>query len=88
MITKKLDRLIDFIESESTFPRIFILDMLLVFACMYDIHALLRYFKWAQDNHESDNDIFETIMHDLNGITENPETFCPCTAGYSAETSE
>lgn len=88
MITKKLDRLIDFIESESTFPRILVLDMLLVFACMYEIHALLRYFKWAQDNHESDDDILETIMHDLNGITENPETFCPRTAGYSAETSQ
>lgn len=88
MITKKLDRLIDFLEREASLPRILILDMLLVFACMYDIHALLRYFKWAQDNHTSDDDILETIIYDLNGITQNPETFCPRTAGHSAETSE
>ena len=84
MITKKLDRLIDFIESATGFPRILVLDMLLVFACMYDIHALLRYFKQAQDSHESDTDILETIINDLNGITQNPETFRP----RSAEASE
>jgi hypothetical protein len=88
MITKKLDRLIDFIESESAFPRILVLDMLLVFACMYDIHALLRYFKQAQDHYESDETILETIMHDLNGITQNPETFRPRTAGYSDDTAK
>ena len=88
MIIKKLDRLIDFIETSTGFPRVSVLDMLLEFASMYDVHALLRYFKWAQDNHESDADILETIIHDLNGITQNPETFCPRTAGYSVETSE
>ena len=88
MITKKLDRLIDFLERESSLPRILILDMLLVFACMYDIHALLRYFEQAQDNHENDDDVLETIMHDLNGITQNPETFCPRTSGYSEDSAE
>jgi hypothetical protein len=24
---------------------------------MYDLHALLCYFKWAQDHHESDDTI-------------------------------
>ena len=84
MITKKLDRLIEFLEREASLPRIVILDMLLVFACMYDIHALLRYFQQAQDKHMSNDDILETIVDDLNGITQNPETFHP----RSAETSE
>jgi hypothetical protein len=84
MITKKLDRLIDFLEREASLPRIVILDMLLVFACMYDIHALLRYFQQAQDKHVSNDDILETIVDDLNGITQNPETFHP----RSAEISE
>ena len=30
----------------------------------------------------------KTIMHDLSGVQQNPETFCPLTAGYSAEASE
>jgi len=84
MITKKLDRLIDFLESETSFPRIVIMDMLLVFSCMYDIHALLRYFEQAQDKRVSNEELLETIVDDLNGITQNPETFRP----RSAEVSE
>ena len=86
----RINRLIDFIEmkSESNFPRMFIQDILLVFGSMYDLHALLCYFEWAQDHYESDETILETIMHDLNGIKQNPETFRPRTAGYSAEASE
>jgi hypothetical protein len=80
MITKKLERLTDFLEREASLPRIVILDMLLVFACMYDIHALLRYFIQAQDKHVSNDDILETIVGDLNGITQNPETFRPRSA--------
>ena len=83
----RIKRLIDFIEikSESKFPRMFIQDILLVFGSMYDLHALLSYFVWAQDNHESDGVILETIMHDLYGVKQNPETFCPRTAGYSED---
>ena len=83
----RINRLIDFIEmkSESKFPRIYIQDILLVFGSMYDLHALLCYFKWAQDSHESDDIILKTILHDLNGIQQNPETFCPRTAGYSED---
>ena len=83
----RINRLIDFIEmkSESKFPRIHIQDILLVFGSMYDLHALLCYFKWAQDNHESEDIILKTILHDLSGIKQNPETFCPRTAGYSED---
>lgn len=84
MITKKLDRLIDFLESQTSFPRIVIMDMLLVFASMYDIHALLRYFERAQENHVNEEELLETIVDDLNGITQNPETFRP----RSADTPE
>jgi len=84
MITKKLDRLIDFLESQTSFPRIVIMDMLLVFSCMYDIHALLRYFEQAQENHVNEEELLEAIVNDLNGITQNPETFHP----RSADTPE
>jgi|GEM_PF-3457149 len=86
----RINRLVDFIEmkSEAKFPRIFIQDILLVFGSMYDLHALLCYFKWAQDHHESDDTILKTILYDLGGVQQNPETFCPRTAGYSAEASE
>ena len=81
----RINRLIDFIEmkSESKFPRAHIQDILLVFGSMYDLDALLCYFKWAQDNHESEDLILKTILHDLYGIKQNPETFCPRTTGYS-----
>jgi len=84
LITKKLEHLIDFLESQTSLPRIVVLDMLLVFACMYDIHALLRYFEQAQANQVSNEELLETIVDDLNGITQNPETFRP----RSAEASE
>ncbi len=82
----RINHLLDFIErkSESKFPRSFIKDILLVFASMYDLHALLSYFEWAQLHHESEDTILETIMHDLYGIKQNPETFNP----HSAETHE
>jgi hypothetical protein len=83
MITKKLDRLIDFLERETSFPRIVIMDMLLVFSCMYDIHALLRYFEQAQDKRVSNEELLETIVDDLNGITQNPEIFRPRSAEAS-----
>jgi hypothetical protein len=84
MITKKLDLLIDFLESQTSFPRIVIMDMLLVFSCMYDIHALLRYFERARENHVDEEELLETIVDDLNGITQNPATFRP----RSADTPE
>lgn len=86
----RMMRLIDFvrIKSASNLPRLLILNLLLVFGSMYDLNALLNYFEWAQGNHERDADILKTIMHDLNGIKHNPETFRPHSAGYADETSE
>jgi hypothetical protein len=80
----KINRLADFIEkkSEIKFPRFFILNSLFDFGRMYDLDALLRCFDWAQDNHESDARVLETIMHDLNGIKQDPETFSPRSSGY------
>ncbi len=82
----RINRLLDFIESksEAKFPRSFIQDILLVFASMYDLHALLCYFERAQERHESEDTILETIMHDLYGIKQDPGTFRP----RSADTSE
>jgi hypothetical protein len=82
----RINHLLDFIErkSESKFPRSFIQDILLVFASMYDLHALLSYFERALERRESEDTILETIMHDLYGIKQNPETFHP----HSAETHE
>ena len=82
----RINRLLDFIEkkSEAKFPRSYIQDILLVFESMYDLHALLSYFESAQEHHESEDTILETIMHDLYGIKQNPKTFRP----RSADTSE
>lgn len=83
-LAAKINRLVNFIEkkSEIKFSRYFILNSLLTFEKMYDLDALLRYFDWAQDNHESDDNILETIMHDLSGIKDDPETFSPRSSGY------
>ncbi len=80
----KIKRLVDFIEKKSKikFPRYFILNSLFMFGKIYDLDALLRYFEWAQDNRESDASILGTIMHDLNGIKQDPETFSPRSSGY------
>ena len=79
---KKIASLVDFIESKTNFPRLLILDAIFKFGHLYDLSALLRCFEWAQDNHEKDAAIFVTIMHDLNGIEQDPKTFSPRTAGY------
>ena len=78
----EITSLINFIESKTNFPRLLILDAIFRFGYLYDLSALLRYFEWAQDNHEKDAAIFATIMHDLNGIEQDPKTFSPRTAGY------
>ena len=49
---------------------------------MYDIDALIRFYDWARENNEKDVDILETIMHDLNGIKEDPDSFCPRSSSY------
>jgi hypothetical protein len=86
-LAARINRLVDFIDlkSGSNFPRFLILNLLLVFGRVYDLYALLCYFEWAQDTHQHDADILKTIMHDLNGIKHNPETFRPHTAGYSED---
>ena len=78
----KITSLINFIESKTDFPRILILNAILDFERLYDLPALLRYFRWAQYNRESDNAILGTILHDLHGIEKDHKTFCPRSAGY------
>ena len=79
----RINRLIDFIEmkSEAKFPRIFIQDILLVFGSMYDLHALLCYFKWAQDHHESDDTILKTILYDLDWRPAEPRNILSAYSG-------
>ncbi len=71
-----------FIAASSDVSVSTILNHLVTFGRMYDIDALLRYFDWARENDESDADILETIMHDLNGIQEDPDTFSPRSNSY------
>ena len=59
-----------------------ILNHLVMFGRMYDIDALIRYYDWACANDERDADILETIMHDLGGIREDPNTFSPRSSSY------
>jgi len=59
---KKIASLVDFIESKTNFPRLLILDAIFKFGHLYDLSALLRYFEWAQDNHEKDAAILSTVI--------------------------
>jgi len=78
----KVNAIAIFIAASSDVSISTILNHLVTFGRMYDIDALLRYFDWACANDESDVDILETIMHDLNGIKEDPNTFSPRSNSY------
>ena len=78
----KVNTIATFIAASSDVSVSTILNHLVTFGRMYDIDALLRYFDWARANDESDADILDTIMHDLNGIQEDPDTFSPRSNSY------
>ena len=78
----KVNAIANFIAASSDVSVSTILNHLVTFGRMYDIDALLRYFDWARANDESNADILETIMHDLNGIKEDPNTFSPRSNSY------
>ena len=78
----KVNAIANFIASSSDVSINIVLNRLVTFGRMYDIDALLRYFDWARANDESDADILETIMHDLNSIKEDPTTFSPRSNSY------
>jgi len=79
---EKVNAIANFIAVSSDVSVNIILNHLVTFGRMYDIDALLRYFDWARANDESDADIIETIIHDLNGIQEDPDTFSPRSNSY------
>lgn len=78
----KANAIANFIAPSSDVSVSTTLNYLVTFGRMYDIDALLRYYDWAHSNHESDADILETIMHDLSGIKEDPNTFSPRSNSY------
>ena len=78
----KVNAIANFIAASSDVSVNIVLNHLVTFGRMYDIDALLRYFDWARTNDESDADILETVMHDLNGIKEDPNTFSPRSNSY------
>ena len=71
-----------FVADKSDISISAILNHFVAFGRMYDIDALLRYYDWARENNESGADILETIMHDLSGIMEDPNTFSPRSSSY------
>ena len=79
---EKVNAIANFVAASSDVSVNIILDHLVTFGRMYDIDALLRYYDWARANDERDADILETIMHDLNGIKEDPNTFSPRSSSY------
>ena len=79
---EKVNAIANFVAASSDVSVNIILDHLVTFGRMYDVDALLRYYDWARANDERDADILETIMHDLNGIKEDPNTFSPRSSGY------
>ena len=78
----KVNAIASFIATSSDISVSTILNHLVTFGRMYDIDALLRYFDWARANDERDADILEPIMHDLDGIKEDPDTFSPRSNSY------
>lgn len=79
---EKVNVIANFVAASSDVSVNIILNHLVTFGRMYDIDALLRYYDWARANDERDADILETIMHDLNGIKEDPDTFSPRSGSY------
>ena len=79
---EKVNAIANFVAASSDVSVNIILNHLVTFGRMYDIDALLRYYDWARANDERDADILETIMHDLHGIKEDPNTFSPRSSGY------
>lgn len=79
---EKVNAIANFVAASSDVSVNTILNHLVTFGRMYDIDALLRYYDWARANDERDADILETIMHDLNGIKEDPNTFSPRSSSY------
>lgn len=78
----KINALVNFIMASSEISRNHVFNYVVTFGQMYDLDALLRYYEWARENDESADDIFETIMHDLRGIREDPDSFSPRSASY------
>ena len=79
---EKVNAIANFVAASSDVSVNIILNHLVTFGRMYDIDALLRYYDWARANDERNADILETIMHDLNGIKEDPNTFSPRSSSY------
>lgn len=79
---KKVNIIAHFVAASSDVSFSAVLNQLVAFGRMYDIDALIRYYDWARANDEGDANILETIMHDLGGIREDPETFSPRSESY------
>lgn len=80
----KMNAVIQFILDESQIPRVNIVTYLSMFGKMYNLDALLDYYERAKAQKEDNNIIYETIMHDLRGIREDPQTFVPRSASSVA----
>lgn len=81
----KVNAIAKFVADKSGVSINAILNHLVTFGRMYDIDTLIRYYDWAGENNESEADILETIMHDLSGIREDPNTFSPRSSSYQGE---
>ena len=79
---KKVNTIALFVATSSDVSFNTVLNHLVTFGRMYDIDALIRYYDWASTNDESEANILETIMHDLSGIKEDPDTFSPRSSSY------
>jgi hypothetical protein len=48
----------------------------------FNLAAMYRYMKWAQEHDQSDDAILANIMHDLNGRHQDPKIFDPRSSSY------
>jgi hypothetical protein len=57
--------------------------MMYGFSIKFDLAAMYRFFDWAQVNMQyQDDEILNTLIHDLNGRFEDPKMFDPRTSSY------
>lgn len=78
-IAKKIQKLAQD-AGTATYDHPLLINALSRFSEKFDIHAVGRYLKWAEENNESPNSILATIIHDLNGM--NDVSFSPRTESY------
>jgi hypothetical protein len=68
------------VRTHQDISRFALVNVLFDFQDKHNLLAMYRFWKWMSENGYGDDEIFATIMHDLNG--RNEYMFCPRTSSY------